>query len=241
MKTQTTKQSQIKKNPKILISFKKLKIFSGEISLNNMRSDWAVKWQLKVITGFSGLSCTINAHLSVPHVKAIAGNSEATANNSDLWGIIYALCSPDCAGNGFTEERVGESWEAKINKGQWNQPCRWWMVPLRRWKETHPGSGTTGTSCLLLKQTTQKMDIWMSCQFSQPFLHHCHKTLILLFSLFLFQCLPVCLFHCWCSALNRPMKKLLLLSNLPEILFSLPSASTVWTRVMSTLVMSVVM
>ena len=34
----------LKKNPKILISFKKLKIFSGEISLNNMRSDLAVKW-----------------------------------------------------------------------------------------------------------------------------------------------------------------------------------------------------
>ena len=31
-------------SPKILISFKKLKIFSGEISLNNMRSDLAVKW-----------------------------------------------------------------------------------------------------------------------------------------------------------------------------------------------------
>ena len=30
--------------PKILISFKKIKIFSGEISLNNMRSDLAVKW-----------------------------------------------------------------------------------------------------------------------------------------------------------------------------------------------------
>ena len=30
--------------PKILISFKKLKIVSGEISLNNMRSDLAVKW-----------------------------------------------------------------------------------------------------------------------------------------------------------------------------------------------------
>ena len=30
--------------PKILISFKKLKIFSCEISLNNMRSDWSVKW-----------------------------------------------------------------------------------------------------------------------------------------------------------------------------------------------------
>ena len=30
--------------PKILISFKKLKIFSGEISLNNMLSDLAVKW-----------------------------------------------------------------------------------------------------------------------------------------------------------------------------------------------------
>ena len=29
--------------PKILISLKKLKIFSGEISLNNMRSDLAVK------------------------------------------------------------------------------------------------------------------------------------------------------------------------------------------------------
>ena len=107
---------------------------------------------LKVITGLLGLSCTINAHLSVPHVKAIAGNSEATANNSDLWGIIYALCSPDCAGNGFTGERVIESWEAKINKGRWNQPCRWWMVPRRRWKETHPGSGTTGTSYLLLKK-----------------------------------------------------------------------------------------
>ena len=30
--------------PKILISFKKLKIFSGEQSLNNMRSDLAGKW-----------------------------------------------------------------------------------------------------------------------------------------------------------------------------------------------------
>ena len=30
--------------PKIEISFKKLKIFSGEVSLNNMRSDLAVKW-----------------------------------------------------------------------------------------------------------------------------------------------------------------------------------------------------
>ena len=29
---------------KILISFKKLKIFSGEISLNNVRCDLAVKW-----------------------------------------------------------------------------------------------------------------------------------------------------------------------------------------------------
>ena len=29
---------------KILISFKNLKIFSGEISLNNMRSDLTVKW-----------------------------------------------------------------------------------------------------------------------------------------------------------------------------------------------------
>ena len=29
---------------KILISFKKLKIFSGEISLNNTRSNLAVKW-----------------------------------------------------------------------------------------------------------------------------------------------------------------------------------------------------
>ena len=32
------------KNPKILNFFKKLKIFSGEISLNNMCSDLAVKW-----------------------------------------------------------------------------------------------------------------------------------------------------------------------------------------------------
>ena len=32
------------KIPKIFISFKKLKIFSGEISLNNMCSDLAVKW-----------------------------------------------------------------------------------------------------------------------------------------------------------------------------------------------------
>ena len=31
-------------SPNILISFKKLKIFSGEISLNNRRSDLAVKW-----------------------------------------------------------------------------------------------------------------------------------------------------------------------------------------------------
>ena len=30
--------------PKILIAFKKLKIFSGKISWNNMRSDLAVKW-----------------------------------------------------------------------------------------------------------------------------------------------------------------------------------------------------
>ena len=30
--------------PKILISFKKLQIFSGEISWNNLRSDLAVKW-----------------------------------------------------------------------------------------------------------------------------------------------------------------------------------------------------
>ena len=30
--------------PKILIYFKKLNIFSGEITLNNMRSDLVVKW-----------------------------------------------------------------------------------------------------------------------------------------------------------------------------------------------------
>ena len=30
--------------PKISISFNKLGLFSGEISLNNMRSDLAVKW-----------------------------------------------------------------------------------------------------------------------------------------------------------------------------------------------------
>ena len=30
--------------PNILISFNTFKIFSGEISLNNMRSDLAVKW-----------------------------------------------------------------------------------------------------------------------------------------------------------------------------------------------------
>ena len=38
------KRSQIIFFPKILISFKKLKIFSGEIFLNNMCSDLAVKW-----------------------------------------------------------------------------------------------------------------------------------------------------------------------------------------------------
>ena len=42
--TNINKRSQINFFPKILISFKKLKIFSGEISLNNMRSDLAVKW-----------------------------------------------------------------------------------------------------------------------------------------------------------------------------------------------------
>ena len=30
--------------PKILISLKKLKLFSGEIPWNNLRSDLAVKW-----------------------------------------------------------------------------------------------------------------------------------------------------------------------------------------------------
>ena len=42
--TNNEKRSQIIIFPKILISFKKLKIFLGEISLNNMRSDLAVKW-----------------------------------------------------------------------------------------------------------------------------------------------------------------------------------------------------
>ena len=39
-------------SPKILISFKKLKIFSGEISLNNMRSDLAVKWLSLISNSF---------------------------------------------------------------------------------------------------------------------------------------------------------------------------------------------
>ena len=42
--TNNEKRSQFFFLPKILISFKKLKIFLGEISLNNMRSDLAVKW-----------------------------------------------------------------------------------------------------------------------------------------------------------------------------------------------------
>ena len=40
----TKNDLKFKSFPKILISFKKLKIFSGEISLNNMLSDLAVKW-----------------------------------------------------------------------------------------------------------------------------------------------------------------------------------------------------
>ena len=40
----TKNDLKLKKNPKILISFKRLKIFSGEISWKNMRSDLAVKW-----------------------------------------------------------------------------------------------------------------------------------------------------------------------------------------------------
>ena len=42
--TNNKKRSQIQFFPKILISFKKLKIFLGEISLNNMYSDLTVKW-----------------------------------------------------------------------------------------------------------------------------------------------------------------------------------------------------
>ena len=42
--------------PKILISFKKLKIFSGEISWNNMRSDLAVKWLSLISVKFEQVS-----------------------------------------------------------------------------------------------------------------------------------------------------------------------------------------
>ena len=61
--------------PKILISFKKLKIFSGEISLNNMRSDLAVKWLSLISIKSEQVSkiCSMVKRLS--HLMHIDGSS----------------------------------------------------------------------------------------------------------------------------------------------------------------------
>ena len=60
---------------KILISFKKLKIFSGEISLNNMRSDLAVKWLSLISIKSEHVSkiCSMVKRLS--HPMHIGGSS----------------------------------------------------------------------------------------------------------------------------------------------------------------------
>ena len=61
--------------PKILISFKKLKIFSGNISLNNMPSDLAVKWLSLISIKSEQVSkiCSMVKRLS--HPMHIGGSS----------------------------------------------------------------------------------------------------------------------------------------------------------------------
>ena len=65
----------LKNKTKILISFKKLKIFSGEISLNNMRSDLAVKWLSLISIKSEQVSkiCSMVKRLS--HPMHIGGSS----------------------------------------------------------------------------------------------------------------------------------------------------------------------
>ena len=61
--------------PKILISFKKLKNFSGEISLNNMRSDLVVKWLSLISIKSEPVSkiCSMVKRLSHPtHIGAVS-------------------------------------------------------------------------------------------------------------------------------------------------------------------------
>ena len=61
--------------PKLLISFKKLKIFSGEISWNNMRGDLAVKWLSLISIKSEQVSKTCSMVKRLSHPMHIGGSS----------------------------------------------------------------------------------------------------------------------------------------------------------------------
>ena len=68
MNNTNKKWSNILIFPKISISYKKLKIFSGEISWNNIRSDLAVKWLSLISIKSEQVRkiCSMVKHLSHP-------------------------------------------------------------------------------------------------------------------------------------------------------------------------------
>ena len=76
--------------PKILISFKKLKIFSGKISWNNMRSDLAVKWLSLISIKSEQVSKICSTVKRLSHPIHIGGSSPF---NKKEWVIGFILDS----------------------------------------------------------------------------------------------------------------------------------------------------
>ena len=78
-------------SPKILISFKKSKIFSGEISLNNMRSDIALKWLSLISIKSEQVSkiCSMVKRLS--HLMHTGGSSTFNTKYIQRRSRIYII------------------------------------------------------------------------------------------------------------------------------------------------------